>query len=268
MSALTAPLAAKLREPFGKQEIGKLPRVYCKACRESASKNCQQHPKIRCEVCRNTITSAHLHLDYVGHAEVTDRLLQVDPEWSWEPCALSHDGIPFLDNYGGLWIKLTVAGVTRLGYGHADGKKSGDGIKETIGDALRNAAMRFGVALDLWGAIFEAELKEAETAHAAVEPPPAPAEVVEAGGWPDTAAPPPPATQEQHKRMHLLWRDLGYTGPENREQRLKATALVLKLTAPLASSKELTGPQAEKVIAALKARRDDLLARKQEGAEA
>jgi hypothetical protein len=47
---------------------------------------------------------------------------------------------------------LTIAGVTRLGYGHADGKQGPDAVKETIGDALRNAGMRFGVGLDLWGA--------------------------------------------------------------------------------------------------------------------
>lgn len=50
----------------------------------------------------------------------------------------------------GMWIRLTVCGVSRLGYGSADGKQGGDAIKEIIGDALRNAAMRFGAALDLW----------------------------------------------------------------------------------------------------------------------
>lgn len=49
-----------------------------------------------------------------------------------------------------MWIRLTVCGVTRLGYGDAQGKTGGDAMKERIGDALRNAAMRFGAALDLW----------------------------------------------------------------------------------------------------------------------
>jgi hypothetical protein len=40
--------------------------------------------------------------------------------------------------------------VTRLGYGHPDGKRGGDAIKESIGDAIRNAGMRFGVGIDLW----------------------------------------------------------------------------------------------------------------------
>ena len=89
-------------------------------------------------------------LAYVGHAALTDRLLDADPAWQWEPLAMSPEGLPVLDPMGGMWIRLTVCGVTRLGYGHAGAKEGGDAIKEIIGDALRNAAMRFGAALDLW----------------------------------------------------------------------------------------------------------------------
>ena len=67
-----------------------------------------------------------------------------------EPVAFGPTGLPAVDQNGGMWIKLTVCGVTRLGYGSADGKTGGDAVKELIGDALRNAAMRFGAALDLW----------------------------------------------------------------------------------------------------------------------
>src|SRR5690606_27582824 len=91
-----------------------------------------------------------MHLDFVGHAAVTDRMLDVDPFWNWEPLACDQYGLPLFDNNGGLWIRLTIAGVTRLGYGDAQGKRGGDAVKEAIGDAIRNAAMRFGVALDLW----------------------------------------------------------------------------------------------------------------------
>ena len=49
----------------------------------------------------------------------------------------------------GLWITLTIAGVTRKGYGSVEPGKF-DAEKQLIGDALRNAAMRFGVALTLW----------------------------------------------------------------------------------------------------------------------
>jgi hypothetical protein len=89
-------------------------------------------------------------LAYVGHAALTDRLLDVDPNWTWEPLAYGPDGLPAIDEIGGLWIKLTVCGVTRLGYGDAQGKTGGNAMKERIGDALRNAGMRFGAALDLW----------------------------------------------------------------------------------------------------------------------
>ena len=89
-------------------------------------------------------------LAYVGHAALTDRLLDADVAWSWEPLSIGENGLPVLDETGGLWIRLTVCGVTRLGYGDAGAKKGGDAMKERIGDALRNAAMRFGAALDLW----------------------------------------------------------------------------------------------------------------------
>ena len=110
---------SRLREPFPKEQIGKLPK-------------------------------GGIQLDFVGHGFLTARLLDVDPLWNWEPVALDEHGLPLLDEYGGLWIRLTVCGVTRLGYGDAGGRKGADSIKVAIGDALRNAGMRFGLALDLW----------------------------------------------------------------------------------------------------------------------
>ena len=89
-------------------------------------------------------------LSYVGHAALTDRLLDADPMWNWEPLAFGPEGLPVIDTLGGMWIRLTVCGVSRLGYGDAQGKEGPNAIKEVIGDALRNAAMRFGAALDLW----------------------------------------------------------------------------------------------------------------------
>jgi hypothetical protein len=150
--------AKALRVPFPPEVIGQLPRIFCKACSEANKQGggtCGQHNKSRCATCKNNITSAHLHLSYVGHAEVTDRFLQVDTDWTWEPLASDADGLPKFDASGGLWIKLTIGGVTRLGYGDAAGKRGSDAVKETIGDALRNAGLRFGVAIDLWGATFK-----------------------------------------------------------------------------------------------------------------
>lgn len=135
----------KLREPFPENQINYLPRP-TKRREEMA-----QIPKALCSVCGGYHATKHIiHLAYVGHAALTDRLLDVDPTWTWEPLSLDEQGLPALDKDGGLWIKLTVCGVTRLGYGDAQGKTGGDAMKERIGDALRNAAMRFGAALELW----------------------------------------------------------------------------------------------------------------------
>ncbi len=118
---MTPEQAAALREPFPPNQIGKLPK-------------------------------AGTTLDYVGHAAVTDRLLQVDPSWYWEPVAFAEDGAPLI-RYDGqnanLWIRLSICGMTRLGVGIVS-LKAFELEKQLISDALRNAAMRFGVALDLW----------------------------------------------------------------------------------------------------------------------
>lgn len=89
-------------------------------------------------------------LDYVGHAATSARLIEVDPEWWWEPLSLDDRGLPAFDQLGGLWIRLHICGTSMLGYGDAAGKKGPNAVKEAIGDAIRNAAMRRGVALDLW----------------------------------------------------------------------------------------------------------------------
>jgi hypothetical protein len=108
-----------LRAPFPKEQIQKLP-------------------------------TGGLQLDYVSHAWVTDRLLKIDPTWNWEPVAFDEAGLPKFDDNGGLWIKLTVCGVTRYGYGEPQGRDKFDAVKGSIGNAIRVAALRFGVALDLW----------------------------------------------------------------------------------------------------------------------
>lgn len=136
-----------MRLPFVGGQISKLPKQ---------SKNQTEQVKsdrtygVNCTICGGWHHKNAVHLDYVGHAALTDRLLDADIAWSWEPFSVGADGLPALDRNGGLWIRLTVGGVTRIGYGSADGKNGGDAIKEIIGDALRNAGMRFGAALDLW----------------------------------------------------------------------------------------------------------------------
>lgn len=138
---------ALLRQPFEAHHISKLPKP-TKAQTEAVRNDFKKG--IRCQICEAWHHPDVVHLDYVGHAALTDRLLECDPSWNWEPQARDEYGLPAFDRFGGLWINLTVCGVTRPGYGSADGKTGGDAIKEIIGDALRNAAMRFGAALDLW----------------------------------------------------------------------------------------------------------------------
>jgi hypothetical protein len=124
---------AMLREPFPAETVGILPKPYK---RES--------PKGDCKECGGYHGLPAVHLDYVGHAAVTDRLLTVDPWWDWEPFSTDDMGLPALDSQGNMWIKLTIAKVTRIGYG------DGPDAKQRIGDAIRNAGIRFGIALQLW----------------------------------------------------------------------------------------------------------------------
>ena len=128
------PPLERLREKFPKEVEGILPKPY-KA----------DSQKGNCNVCGGYHGLPAAHLPFVGHAAITDRLLAVDPGWTWDFVATDpNTGMPLLDSEKNLWITLTVCGVTRKGCG------DGPSMKVRIGDALRNAAMRFGVALYLW----------------------------------------------------------------------------------------------------------------------
>lgn len=142
MSTPDNEMWAKLRAPFPTSQIQRLPKP-----------TSRDNQKGRCQECNGYHGLPAVHLDYVGHAEVTSRLLEVDPLWNWEPIALDAQGLPLFTMVGGkpvgLWIRLTVGGVSRLGFGSIE-PGAFDPEKQLISDALRNAAMRFGVALDLW----------------------------------------------------------------------------------------------------------------------
>ena len=210
MAEKTTSVWEELRKPFLKEAVGLLPKVSCYNCAQATKtaksgldKHCDRHTMSKCDACGNYLSEAHIHLDFVGHAAVTDRLnTVVGPEnWTWEPLALDERGLPALDAKGNLWIKLTVLGTTRIGYG--DGSTS---MKELIGDALRNAAMRFGVALDLWtreeleSTIGQPELKN-EKPSAATSPAPAPSS-------PKNELIPPALLTD----LRMALRDAGYTG--------------------------------------------------------
>ena len=93
-----------------------------------------------------------MQLDFVGHADVTKMLIEIDPEWTWEPTAFDANGLPAYRVENGMahmagW--LTILGVRRLGIGSVMHNKP-DLLKELISDFIRNASMRFGVCLSLW----------------------------------------------------------------------------------------------------------------------
>lgn len=194
---------AKLREKFPKEDVDKLPKILSKSDTDKGA--CVKGSKYSADgtYCGGFHARA-IHLDYVGHAALTERLLDADPLWSWEPVAFGEDGLPKLDGNGGLWIRLTVAGVTRLGYGDAQGKQGPNAVKEAIGDALRNAAMRFGAALDLWR---KTDQKDAETSRG-VQPQPQsaiPDEIVQE--WIDTLT-----DADNLTALARLWAEAGKQG--------------------------------------------------------
>ena len=156
-----AEFVAACRQQFAPEMIGKLPKGYCKMCAEKGVSQCPDHHWVNnCPECGGSHSSAiTFHADFVGHAHVTARLLNIDPVWNWEPVAWATDGTPLIkltDTTAMMWIRLTIGGITRLGVGTAPRRKD-DMLKELIGDAIRNAAMRFGIALDLWA---KGELEE------------------------------------------------------------------------------------------------------------
>jgi hypothetical protein len=160
---MTPEQDAALRKPFDSEQIGKLPKP-----------TKRDNPRGKCSECGGYHGLPAVHLDYVGHAAITDRLRQVDREWTWKPLAVDERGLPLLDAKGGLWIELTIGEVTRPGYGD---ETNGKGTKEIIGDALRNAAMRFGVGLDLWS---KEDLSASSNGHVSAGEPQADPSVSEA----------------------------------------------------------------------------------------
>ena len=242
---ITPEQALALRKPFPAESVGKLPKPV----------RSQDPDKGKCVAGSKYSADGHycggyhsrsMHLDYVGHAATTDRLLTVDPDWSWEPFALDDAGLPALDRGGNLWIRLTICGTTRIGVG--DGKSA----KECIGDAIRNAAMRFGVALDLWAKEDLVEFAQA-AAHrqqpaaspaSPASPRPAPSPVDITASLDGEVM----VTAEQTELLKALMADLTLDG----KAMLKAACEITgrKIT----SAKDLTEIEADLVIAELNAK--------------
>jgi len=102
----------------------------------------------------DTLPKAGMQLRYLSHAWVSRAFGEVDPEWWWEPMGYDEQGQPVIerDSQGhpvGLWIWLHLCGTKIPGYGSVEPGKR-EATKELIGDALRNAGLRRGVAGSLW----------------------------------------------------------------------------------------------------------------------
>jgi hypothetical protein len=144
-------LWAALCAPFSDEEIELLPK-YTGPMTERNGRKVPANNKESCRECGGYHANPSIHLSYVGHAGLTMRLNDVVGQagWDWEPMALTPTGTPAMSD-GGMWIRMTILGVTKLGFGDSQGKTGPNATKEIIGDAMRNAAMRHGIGTYLWG---------------------------------------------------------------------------------------------------------------------
>ena len=224
----------ELRKPFPKEVVGKLPKPY------SATS-----PKSKCSECNGYHGLPAVHLDYIGHAAVTDRLNVVcgPQNWDWQPLSTDDNGLPKTDARGNLWIKLMIREgaespwVTRLGYG--DGSSS---MKELIGDALRNAGMRFGIALDLWSKE-ELESTLADPTLKNDKPSSSPTAKPAVGSAPMAAPKPDVMTPNQLKMLMALFNELGVI---DRDERIGYIAKAANRA--ITSAKDLTKSETAQVI--------------------
>ena len=134
-----------LRAPFPPEEIEKLPKPLSREDRDKGK--CLEGSRYSADghYCGGWHARS-IHLDYVGHGGICMRLNEVvGPEnWSLEPFALSPEGLPLMAR-GEFWVKLTILGVTKM-----EVAANYSSTQEAVGDALRRAAMRFGVGTYLW----------------------------------------------------------------------------------------------------------------------
>lgn len=196
----------ELRAPFPADQIEKLPKQV------KSFKQDPQQGKWQCRQGTNASAdriycggyhARSVHLDYIGHATITERLNAVDPFWTINFLVTHPDtGVPFLDP-SGTWFTMTVLGATRICVGDfgRNGVNHPDGRKELIGDAIRNGAMRFGVGTYLWSKSEEAARRKIGEAEAQPDPEPQYADPVGSGKAPAQEGEVTTYTEDQ-------WRDM------------------------------------------------------------
>jgi hypothetical protein len=92
-----------------------------------------------------------MQLDFVGHADITRLLIEIDPHWRLVPIAWDNGrpAMHVVNDMATCWFEMTLLGQARLAVGTAKANST-DLDKIVYGDALRNGAMRFGIGLSLW----------------------------------------------------------------------------------------------------------------------
>lgn len=90
-------------------------------------------------------------LDFIGHADITRILIEIDPHWRLVPIAWENGrpAVNIVNDMATMWFEMTLLGQARLAIGTAKANAQ-DCDKILYGDALRNGAMRFGIGLSLW----------------------------------------------------------------------------------------------------------------------
>lgn len=123
----------KLRAPFPPEQIGKLPKGKAKG------------ENVACATCGGWHATNLIHLDYIGHAWLTERLNEYGGDWTLKP------GTPMFAGEDLVWMEgtLIVGGVARHEVGCADPRKE-EWPKLLWSDTLTRCAMRHGIGLALW----------------------------------------------------------------------------------------------------------------------
>lgn len=163
---------ALLSKPFPSDQVEKLPKQL-KSGRDQPRWQCRQGTQASADghYCGGYHGRA-IHLDYIGHATITERLNEVDPFWTIKFHTVQPETNEPKVSADGTWFVMTVLGIQRVCVGDSGGKPlNGNGHKELIGDAIRNGAMRFNVATYLWSKSEKAErIKQGEVEEAQEQP--------------------------------------------------------------------------------------------------
>jgi len=91
-------------------------------------------------------------IDTINHAVVTDRLNKVCPGWTMgEPQFITVDGADGMKHCLAVVNWMQIGTVRRYEIGESERPSTfGDEAKKAMSDWIKRAAMRFGVAIDLW----------------------------------------------------------------------------------------------------------------------